>query len=122
MVKTENPRAGEFIVSEANGKLSRETIQIAAGAGALMAGAVLGEVTASPGVYAPFDAGASDGTEVAAAILYAGVPASDDVQAGVGFVRLGEVAAESLVFAEGQTAAGQSAALDDLAGAFVLAR
>ncbi|MGH6898651.1 MAG: head decoration protein, partial [Geminicoccaceae bacterium] len=38
--------AGEFVVSEGNGKISRETITVLSGE-TLQAGAVLGKVTAS---------------------------------------------------------------------------
>ena len=50
---------------------------LAATAKALPAGQVLGIVTAS-GQYAPYDDAATDGTEVAVAILYASKPASPD--------------------------------------------
>ncbi len=42
---TESTHAGEFIVSEANGTLSREAVTIAAGSGEIAAGMVLGKRT-----------------------------------------------------------------------------
>jgi len=38
---------GEFLMTEANGQRSRETITIASGAGIIAPGTVLGKVTAS---------------------------------------------------------------------------
>ncbi|MGH6900186.1 MAG: head decoration protein, partial [Geminicoccaceae bacterium] len=43
---SEGRYAGEFVVSEGNGKISRETITVLSGE-TLQAGAVLGKVTAS---------------------------------------------------------------------------
>ena len=60
----------EFLISEANGKLSREaaTVTIAGGV-SLPSGTVLGRVTAT-GKYVKYDeAGADDGRRVAAAVL-----------------------------------------------------
>ena len=61
--KTMNPGTGHFLKSEANGSLSREAIVIASGVGVLLAGTVLGKVTAT-GKYKAYDNDASDGTEV----------------------------------------------------------
>jgi hypothetical protein len=65
---TEGRYAGEFVVSEGNGKISRETITVLSGE-TLEAGAVLGKVTAS-GKYKALDPAAVDGSEAAAGILY----------------------------------------------------
>ena len=73
LVETRHP--GEFILSEANGQRSRETITIASGAGVIAAGTVLGKVTAS-GKYVASAVGASDGSEVPAAINIYGADAS----------------------------------------------
>lgn len=69
---TEARRTGEFLISEANGTRSREEVIIAAAAGALVAGTVVGKITAS-GKYVAYSNAAADGTEVAAGVLYAGV-------------------------------------------------
>lgn len=68
-------RPGHYIVSEANGYLSRDEITIASGAGVLKAGRVLGKITAS-GKYTSYTPGASDGSQNAVAILYAGCNAT----------------------------------------------
>ena len=73
LVETRHP--GEFILSEANGQRSRETITIASGAGIIAAGTVLGKVTAS-GKYIASAVGASDGSEVPAAINIYGADAT----------------------------------------------
>jgi hypothetical protein len=49
---------GEFLMTEANGQRSRETITIASGAGIIAPGTVLGKVTAS-GKYVASAVGAS---------------------------------------------------------------
>src|SRR5918993_1555799 len=86
--------AGEFVVSEGNGKISRETITVLSGE-TLEAGAVLGKVTAS-GKYKALDPAAVDGSEVAAGILYDAVDASAADAEGVAIVRLAEVNAAEL--------------------------
>jgi hypothetical protein len=64
----EGRHAGEFIVAEGNGTISRETVTVLSGE-VLEAGAVLGKVTASGEVKA-LDPAAVDGSEAAAAILH----------------------------------------------------
>jgi len=120
-LRTESRRAGEFIASEANGSLSRGSGTLAITAVALAAGTVLGKVTTG-GEYAPYDAAASDGTETAAAILFAPAPISEASQSVALFERLGEVTGSLLVFADDQDATAQTAALDDLAALFIIAR
>ena len=71
--------AGEFVVSEGNGRISRETITVLSGEN-LEAGAVLGKVTAS-GKYKALDPAATDGSEVAAGILYVAQSGRDRVDA-----------------------------------------
>ena len=72
LVETRHP--AEFILSEANGQRSREAITIASGAGIIAAGTVLGKVTAS-GKYVASAVGASDGSQVPAAIAIYGADA-----------------------------------------------
>ena len=78
LVETRHP--AEFILSEASGQRSRDGITIASGAGIIAAGTVLGKVTAT-GKYVASAVGASDGSEVPAAINIHGADASAaDVQ------------------------------------------
>jgi hypothetical protein len=93
-IKHEPNHTAEFLVSEGNGQVSREAITVAAG-DALPAGQVLGLQTGT-GMYAAYDDVAEDGTEVAAAVLYAPLAASDESRPAVGIVRLAEVSAQRL--------------------------
>lgn len=88
-IKKEPIHAGEFLLSEGAGNISRETINVAAGP-ALNAGQVLGLVTAT-GEFAPYDPDAEDGTQAAVAILYGPLGESDIVRRGRAVVRLAEV-------------------------------
>ena len=88
-MKIESMHAGEFLLSEGAGNISREAINVAAGP-ALEPGQILGLVTAS-GEFAPYKATAEDGTENAVAILYGPLSESDVVRRGRAIVRLAEV-------------------------------
>jgi Bacteriophage lambda head decoration protein D len=112
--------AGEFVVSEGNGKISRETVTVLSGE-TLEAGAVLGKVTAS-GKYKALDPAAVDGSEAAAGILYDTVDASAADAEGVVVVRLAEVNAAELIWPDGITAPEQTAALGELAALTIIAR
>ena len=92
---TEKNRAGEFVLSEGNGRISRDVAIIAAGA-ALGAGTVLGQITANSKLAA-YDPAATDGTETAVAILYADVDAESADAEGVIIARSAEVKASMLV-------------------------
>lgn len=110
---TENPRTGGFLLSEDNGTRSRETVTLAAGNGELDAGTVLGVVTAS-GEYAPYDDTATDGSEVASAVLWASADTTAAVDAAV-IARDAEVIESELT---GIDAAG----VTDLASVGIIAR
>ncbi len=88
-IRQETIHAGEFLLSEANGQISREAINVAAGA-ALAPGQLLGLITAS-GEFAPYDPAAEDGTENAACILFGPLGQSDVMRRGRAVVRLAEV-------------------------------
>lgn len=87
-MKTETTRAGEFLVSEANGKRSRETITVTGGP--YLPGQVLGKITAS-GKYTAYASGASNGTETAAGVLWDAADGSSADVSAVGVVRDAEV-------------------------------
>jgi hypothetical protein len=112
--------AGELIVSEGNGKISRETIIVLSGE-TLEAGAVLGKVTAS-GKHKVLDPAAVDGSEAAAGILYDAVDASAADAEGVAIVRLAEVNAAELVWPDGISWGEQTTALGELAALTIIAR
>lgn len=66
---TETLHAGGFIISEAPGNRSRDNVTLSSTVDVdMVPGTVLGKIT-SGGKYAKYDQQASDGTEVAAAIL-----------------------------------------------------
>ena len=67
MALTEGRHAGEFLLSEAAGKRSRENVTIVSGQD-LGAGAVLGKISAS-GKYTAVDQAAGDGSQTAVAVL-----------------------------------------------------
>ncbi|MFN3347415.1 head decoration protein [Pseudorhodoplanes sp.] len=94
----ESPHDGNFILSEdAEGRLSRDTIVIASGAGKLLPGTVLGRVTAS-GKFAPSPETAADGSETASAILIGHVDATDADAVAVGLMRHAEVNRFGLIY------------------------
>ena len=88
-MKIESMHAGEFLLSEGAGNISREAINVAAGA-ALEPGQILGLITATS-EFAPYQPTAEDGTENAVAILYGPLGESDVARRGRAIVRLAEV-------------------------------
>ena len=88
-IQREPMHAGEFLLSEAPGTISREAINVAAGP-AREPGQILGLVTATS-EFAPYSPTAEDGTENPVAILYGALGESDVVRRGRAVVRLAEV-------------------------------
>jgi hypothetical protein len=118
---TESNRNTEVLLSEANGNLSRETVTLVSGAGALKAGTVLGKITAS-GKYTSYDDDNLDGSETAAAILLYDTDATAaDVSASVLF-RLAEVKTDRVVWAATNDAGDKTAGIADLAAKFIILR
>lgn len=95
---TEKRGPGEFLVSEANGSLSRETVTI--DTGELLAGTVLGKITAS-GKYVQVDLAAVDGSEDAVAVLWDDVDASTADQLAAVIHRFAEVHEDRIVYPDG---------------------
>ena len=89
--KTEGVRSGEFLVSEASGTRSRESVTITGGS--FPAGQVLGMITASK-KYTAYVSGATDGSENAAGILYGATDASAADTSAVVIVRDAEISEE----------------------------
>lgn len=117
---TESARDLEFLISEAPGTLSREQVIVAAGAGVLAAGTVMGQISEG-GKYAPYDDDNVDGTGTAVGILTHQVDATADVKATL-IVRLAEVANAKIVWASTNDAGDKTAGLADLAAKFIIAR
>lgn len=88
-IRQEPVHAGEFLLSEGAGQISREAINVAAGP-ALVAGQLLGLVTAT-GEFAAYNPAAENGSEKAVCILFASLGESDIVRRGRAVVRLAEV-------------------------------
>jgi hypothetical protein len=92
---TEGTHAGEFLISEGNNTRSREKVTILSGQN-LAAGAVL--AVNGDAKYLEVDPDASDDTEIAVAILYDAVDATDGDVEGVAIVRDAEVRGTSLAW------------------------
>lgn len=120
-VKNDHLGAGAFIKSEANGDLSREAIVIVSGSGKLLAGTVLGKITAS-GKYKPYDNDNADGSQTAAAILVYDVDATSADVTTVGIVRLAEVWTNRLVWAATVAVGEKAPAYTELATSLVIVR
>lgn len=110
----------EFLQTEANGQISREKVSIAAAAPAMVAGTVLGRITAS-GLWTVYNNGAVDGTEVARGILAYDVPDSASNQDATVITRHAEVKASMLNW-NSQLQAAIDAGIVDLAAADILVR
>jgi len=115
---TEGVYTAEFLLSEANGKRSREVVTIASGNN-LGVGHVLGKITAS-GKYADFDNDAVDGTETAVAVLYADCDASAADKEAVVVFRDAEVSDAKLVWTD--AANDKAGGLVELAAVGIVAR
>lgn len=117
---TEAARAGEFIIAEGNGSISREEVTILSGQN-LAAGTVVGKVTAS-GKYIAYDDDNADGSQAAVGILYAAVDASAADKKGVIIARHAEVADSLLVWAGTNDAGDKTAGKADLAALDIIIR
>jgi hypothetical protein len=116
----ENWHDGGFIVSEANGHLSRDGITLTGGA-FIMAGTVLGLVTAS-GNFAPLNPAAADGSQTAAGILFGGRDTTTANQPAVAITRNAEVNGNELVWPTGITPAQITTATAQLKALNILVR
>jgi hypothetical protein len=124
---TETVRNAGFLLSEAPGTLSRDTVTLAAGSGVVLAGTVLGKVT-STGKYVPYDddfltgePAAADGRETAVAIALMTTDATADAPCAV-ITRMAEVKADLLQWASTNDAGDKTAGLADLAARFIITR
>jgi hypothetical protein len=97
-VLTETRHAGEFVLSEGNGNISRDSITIVSGAGVVRAGTVLGKITAS-GKYTPSPATGADGSQVAVAVNIYEVDATSADVAVAAIMRDAEVNVNTLTYA-----------------------
>lgn len=92
----QQPRAANFILSEANGQRSRENIVLAPTLTPLMAGQVL--AVDDSGLHVPYEgAGTEDDPVTASGVLYAAVPASEQEQQAVKIARDAELSETQLI-------------------------
>jgi hypothetical protein len=123
--KIEGARNLAFVLSEGNGKISRDVVTIKAGAGKLEPGTVLGEITADEKYVASPAAQVegSEGAETAKAILAYKVDATDEDVEAVVIARHAEVKEPMLVFDASVNDANKTAAkLAQLAAVSIIAR
>lgn len=74
------PKIEEFVLSEANGFLSRDPVTVTQAGTEIKSGTVMSKL--ATGKWVPYDDVGTDGSEVAAGILYRALPAATgDVQA-----------------------------------------
>jgi hypothetical protein len=109
------------IIQESAGFHSRDQITIASGSGVVVSNTVLGRITASK-EYAPLDPAASDGSEIAAAVLYQTVHAEDAAARGAGLVRSLDVHGAQMIWPDAITEEQKTAAIEQLAKQLVITR
>jgi hypothetical protein len=121
MAQTEGTYAGEFLASEANGTLSRETVTVVSGAGVVPAGRIVAVYTGggSSGKWTNFATGGADGAGTAAGVLYAEVDATSADAVGVVIRRDAEVVSARLTAAN---SAHKAAGITGLASLGIIAR
>ncbi len=117
---TESVHTGEFLVSEGNNTLSREQIELAANL-TLFSGTVLGKNTATD-VYRPLDVDASDGSQMAAGLLYNNTTTGATGGEAVLIARSAEVDQSLLIWADAITDEQQATAIGELAAMDILLR
>ena len=112
---TEGKHAGGFLVWEVLRDYTRDTVTVASGAGKLEPGTVLGKITAGGKVTALAPA-ATNGSQTAAGILWAGVDASAADAPGVVLLRGPAIVnRHEIVWPEGATEVQITAATTALA-------
>ena len=119
---TEGKHAGGFLVWEVLRDYTRETATISSGAGMLEPGTVLGKITTG-GKYTVLTPGASNGSQNAAGILWAGVNATDADALGVIILRGPAIVnRHEIVWPEGATEAQITTATTALAALGIILR
>ena len=119
---TEGKHAGGFLVWEVLRDYTRETITVVSGAGKLEPGTVLGKITTG-GKYTGLAPAATNGSQNAAAILWAGVDASSADAPGVVVLRGPAIVnRHELVWPDGATETQITAATTALAALGIILR
>ena len=121
-ILTETNHAGGFLVWEVLRDYTRETVTIASGAGKLEPGTVLGKITTS-GKFTKLTPAATNGSQNAAGILWAGVDASAADSPGVVVLRgPALVNRHEIIWPEGATEAQITAATTALGALGIILR
>ena len=111
----------DIVKDEGKNRFSRDTDTLASGSGLVKIGTVLSKVLAS-GKFKPLALGASDGTQIAAAVILQYADATDADQSIVNLKRRAQVVLQELVWPAGITDAQKKAALDQLAALGIITR
>ena len=121
-ILTEGKHAGGFLVWDVLRDYTRETITLTSGAGLLASGTVLGKITTG-GKYTVLTPGASNGSQTATGILWAGVDASNADAPGVVILRGPAIVNRyEILFPAGATEAQITTATTALAALGILVR
>ena len=119
---TEGKHAGGFLVWEVLRDYTRDTVTVASGAGKLEPGTVLGKITTG-GKFTALAPAATNGSQTAAGILWAGVDASAADTPGVVLLRGPAIVnRHEIVWPEGATEAQITAATTALAALGLILR
>lgn len=119
-ILVDGKHTAEFIVSEASGYRSRQEVTVTVPSGGLEAGTIVGKITAT-GKYVRHAAGASNGSETEAGILFAGFTETGDTNATI-IARDAEVVGSDLTYEDGADAAQITASNDALAAIGLIVR
>ena len=121
-ILTETNHAGGFLVWEVLRDYTRETVTIASGAGKLEPGTVLGKITTG-GKFTKLTPAATNGSQNAAGILWAGLDASAADSPGVVVLRgPALVNRHEIIWPEGATEAQITAATTALGALGIILR
>ncbi len=119
-VMTESVHTGEFLLSEGNLNISRELVELAPSL-TMLSGTVMGKDTAND-IYKPLDVDASDGTQMAAGILWDHKTTDATGGEGVLIARLAEVDQERLIWPDDITDEQKATAVSELAALDIILR
>ena len=119
---TEDKHTGGFLIWETLRDYTRETVTIAAGAGKLAPGTVLGRITTG-GKYTVLTPGASNGSQAAAGLIWDHADATDADAPAVVILRGPAIAnRHEIIFPEGMTEPQITAATTALAAIGIILR
>ena len=111
----------DIVKDEGKNRFSRDTDILSSGSGRVVTGTVLGKLT-NGGKFKPLAPDATDGTQIAAAIILQHADATVGDQQVVNLKRRAQVVLQNLVWPGAITAAQKQAALDQLAALGIIAR